>query len=45
VDVHTGSMVKDIMAYFKGVEDGKDLFLDDLLELAEDTKEPKEIDR
>lgn len=43
VDVNAGSMVKDIMAYFKGVEDGKDLFLDDILELAADLEEPKEL--
>lgn len=43
VDVNGGSMVKDIMAYFKGLEDGQDLFLDDVLELAADVEEPKEL--
>lgn len=43
VDVNSGSMVKDIMAYFKGVEDSKDLFLDDILELAAEVEEPKEL--
>jgi hypothetical protein len=31
-DVSKQSMIKDIMAYFAGVQDGKDLFLQDMLE-------------
>lgn len=33
VDINNGSLIKDIMAYFKGLEDGKNLSLQDVLEL------------
>jgi hypothetical protein len=33
VDINAGMLVKDIMAYFKGIEDGRDLSLKDILEL------------
>lgn len=39
VDINEGSMIKDIMAYFKGIEDGKNLSLQDVLEI-----EKKSID-
>jgi hypothetical protein len=39
VDVRSQSMVKDIMAYFKGIDDGRDLSLKDVLEMAEQNEE------
>jgi hypothetical protein len=35
-DVASGSLISDIGAYFKGVEDGKDLSIQDVLELESD---------
>lgn len=39
VDVRSQSMVKDIMAYFAGIDDGKELSLKDILEMAEQNEE------
>lgn len=39
VDINQGSIIKDIMAYFKGLEDGKNISLQDVLEI-----EKKSID-
>jgi hypothetical protein len=39
VDVRSQSIVKDIMAYFKGIEDGKELSLSDVLEMAAHNEE------
>lgn len=36
VDVNSQTMIKDIMAYFRGVDDGKDLLLDASAEALED---------
>jgi Protein of unknown function (DUF2786) len=33
IDVGTQSKIQDIMAYFRGIQDGKDLFLEDILEI------------
>jgi len=33
VDISKQSFIKDIMAYFRGVDDGKELFLKDILEI------------
>lgn len=34
VDVNTDNIIKDIAAYFNGIRDGKELFLEDILEMA-----------
>lgn len=39
VDVRSQSIVKDIMAYFAGIDDGKELSLKDILEMAEQNEE------
>lgn len=38
-----GSMIKDIQAYFKGLQDGKDFSFQDVLELAAEASKLKEI--
>lgn len=43
VDVASQSSVKDVMAYFHGVQDGKDLFLDDILEIAAENEESERL--
>jgi hypothetical protein len=43
VNVNDGSMIKDIMAYFKGVDDGKDMSLKDILSLEVKTKEAEQL--
>jgi hypothetical protein len=43
VDVNNQDRVKDIMAYFKGIEDGGNIFLDELLEMTENGLEVKEL--
>src|SRR5574337_478381 len=40
VDVNSQSIIKDIMAYFKGVEDGRDISLKDILELEVESDKP-----
>jgi hypothetical protein len=44
VDVNKQSMIKDIMAYFKGVDDGKGMSLQDILELEVKNQESKQIE-
>jgi len=44
VDINAQSFIKDIMAYFKGLEDGKELSLQDILELEVDNKESPQIE-
>ena len=39
-----GSMIKDVQAYFKGLHDGKDFSLQDVLELAAEAQKLKELD-
>ena len=43
VDVNKNSFIKDIMAYFKGVDDGKGLSLQDILEIEFSSSEPEQI--
>ena len=43
VYVNKGSLIKDIMAYFRGVDDGKNLSLQDVLELEINNAEPEQI--
>jgi hypothetical protein len=43
VDVASQSNVQDVMAYFRGVQDGKDLFLDDILEIAAENEEAAKL--
>lgn len=44
VDINANSFIKDIMAYFKGVDDGKNISLQDILELEVETKESPQIE-
>lgn len=43
IDINKGLLVKDIMAYFKGIDDGKNLSLADILEMEAETANAKEI--
>lgn len=43
VDVNSQSMIKDVMAYFKGLDDGRNLSLKDVLELEADNEKCKEL--
>lgn len=43
VDVNAGSLIKDVMAYFKGLEDGRRLSLQDILELEVENETAKEL--
>lgn len=43
VDVNANSLIKDVMAYFKGLDDGKNLSLKDILELEVENEEAKRI--
>lgn len=43
VDINKGQFIKDIMAYFKGVDDGKHLSLQDILELEVENEEARRI--
>ena len=45
VNVNTGSLIKDIQAYFRGIDDGKNLSLQDILELEVTNKESAELPR
>lgn len=40
INVNAGSLIKDIQAYFRGLDDGKNLSLQDILELEVETQEP-----
>ncbi len=44
VDISKQSFIKDIMAYFKGVDDGKNLSLKDILELEVDGEELQQME-
>jgi len=44
VDVGAGSLIRDVMAYFKGLEDGRRLSLQDILELEVENETPKELE-
>jgi hypothetical protein len=43
VDVNSQSFIRDIMAYFNGVDDGKNLSLQDILELEIENAKAKEL--
>lgn len=43
VDVGGGSLIKDVMAYFKGLEDGRHLSLQDILELEVENEEAQKL--
>ncbi len=43
VDINQGSLIKDIMAYFKGLEDGRNISLQDVLELEKENMESPQI--
>jgi len=43
VDVNTQSMIKDINAYFRGIEDAKDIHLGEILELEAANEEAKKL--
>ncbi len=44
IDINKGSLVKDIMAYFKGIDDGNNLSLADILELEVQNETAKELE-
>lgn len=44
VDINKGSFIKDIMAFFKGLEDGKNMSLQDILELAKESIESSQLE-
>lgn len=44
VDVAQGSMIKDVMAYFKGLEDGSRISLDEVMELSEEVETPDQLE-
>jgi hypothetical protein len=43
VDVAQGSMIKDVMAYFKGLEDGAKISVQDVLELEAENEEADQL--
>lgn len=43
VNVNTGSLIRDIQAYFRGIDDGKNLSLQDVLELEAEVETPAEL--
>jgi len=43
VDIGTSSLIRDVMAYFKGLEDGRHFSLQDVLELEVENETPKEL--
>lgn len=43
VNINSQSFIKDVMAYFKGVDDGKNLSLQDILEIAMESDQLKQI--
>ena len=42
-DVNAGSLIKDIMAYFKGLEDGKEIKLQSVLDLEQKANAPEAL--
>ena len=44
VDISKNSFIKDVMAYFKGVDDGKNLSLQEILELASEVKDSEQME-
>ena len=44
INISGKSFIKDVMAYFKGVDDGKNLSLQDILELESQNQESKQIE-
>jgi hypothetical protein len=45
VDINKGSFIKDIMAYFKGLEDGRNISLQDVLELDKENAESAQLEQ
>lgn len=43
VDVNTQSIIKDLAAYFRGLQDGKNFSLSEILELEAETEEAKKL--
>jgi len=43
VDIGAGSLIRDVMAYFKGLEDGRHFSLQDILELEEENEEAQQL--
>jgi hypothetical protein len=43
VDVNSQSFIKDVLAYFKGIDDGKHLSLQSILELEVENEEAKRL--
>lgn len=43
IDISGKNKVQDIMAYFKGVADGRDLFLEDILAIASENEEAQKL--
>jgi hypothetical protein len=43
VYVGSQSLVQDIAAYFRGIDDGKHLFLEDILEIAEHNQQAQQL--
>ncbi len=44
VDINQNNLIKDIMAYFRGLEDGDNLSLQDILELEAENKESEQLE-
>lgn len=44
IDINKGLLIKDIMAYFKGIDDGKNLSLQEILDLAEKNPTANEME-
>lgn len=43
VDIGSGSLIRDVMAYFKGLEDGRHFSLQDVLELEVENEEAEQL--
>jgi Protein of unknown function (DUF2786). len=44
IDISKSGLIKDVMAYFKGIEDGNKLHLEDILELEAENETLKQLD-
>jgi Protein of unknown function (DUF2786) len=44
INVAQGSKIKDVMAYFRGLEDGSKISVQDVLELAAENEEPDQLE-
>lgn len=43
IDINSQTLIKDVMAFFKGMEDGRHLSLEEMMELAEENERVKEF--